>query len=454
MKIVYTALVAIIFCTACNTEIAEPSPIDLPDDPEKLKKLLTEEKDQKIQLEIYYALYKSYRNSDIDLAAQYLSHQQDLAEQSGDKLTAGKAAYNMGLLSYSVGNYISAVDSYLKSVRHFEDVNDIQKIGSALNNIGVVFMETGNYEYAKKFYLKTLDINTKINDTRRLVLTYLNLGICNLSLVEPDYDSAELSLREAIRVAGTLNDKREYYLNRIYTQMGTMFYKNKEYDQAIDSYLLSLQHVEPGDIAIEQKAIGYANIGEVYMEKGDFTEAKKWLNQALTLSSQIHNPTREIGILNIAGRLCQAEGNDLEAVNYFEDAINIADKKIINKPLQDALHLIRKSYVELRQLNKPVSIARYENVLLVDDVQDKLKEELVEKTNFKALQAALSMKIELDSTKKEKQKEAEMKMLFVGIAILLAIAATIIGFRLRATRFERNQIRNKFNLARYIANSR
>lgn len=449
MKIFCTALMAIILFS-CSTEIAEPSTIQLPDDPEQLKALLTTQQDQKIKLDIYYALYKAYRLSDSDLAKYYLSKQKDLAEQIGDKLTVGKACYNMGALYDDMGDYLSAVDSYLKAINYFEDVNDISKIGSVLNNIGVVFMETGNYEYAKKFYLKTRDIHLKTNDTRRLVLAYLNLGICDFELIEPNYDSAKINLEEALVLAEGLEEKRKYYLNRIYTQMGTMYYKNEQYGQAIDNYLLSLQHVESDDMALEQKAIAYANIGEVLMEQGQYGEAKKWLNRALGLSENINDPYRKIGIFNITGRLYQAEANHLEAVNYFEEAINVADKEVINKPLQESLHLIRQSYVELRKMNKPVTIARYENVLLVDDRQDKMKEDLVEKTNFKALQAALGMKIELENTQKQKQTEAQLKVLFIAIAFFLGIVAILIAFRLRSTNFQRIQLRNKLNLAKYL----
>lgn len=451
MKIVYTALMAIIFFAACDTEIAEPSHTQLPDDPEQLKTLLSEEKDQKVKLDICYALFIAYRESNTDLASYYLNSLEDLAVELGDDLTAGKACYNMGLLYDDIGGHLSAVDSYLKAVNHFKHVNDIPKIGSVLNNLGVVFMETGNYEYARKFYIKTRDIHLQTNDTRRLVLTYLNLGICNFLLIDPNYDSAKNNLVEALRLAETLDDKREYYLNRIHTQMGTMYYKSNQFDAAIDSYLLSLQYLKSGDIIHEQKAIGYANIGEVYMGQGEYEEARKWLDQALALSGQIKDANRKIGIYNITGRLYQAEGKHLDAVEYFENAINIADKETINEPLQETLHLIRESYVQLRKINRPVALARYENVLIVDDIQDKLEEDLVEKANFKALQAALGMVIELDHQKKEKQAQVELKSLFISIAVLLAVAAIFIGYKLRSTKFELNQAGNRLRLIKHIA---
>ena len=71
---------------------------------------------------------------------------------------------------------------------------------------------------------------------------------------------------------------------------------------------------------------------------------------------------------------------------------------------KECLKLISISYKELNQTGRAVNQARYDNVLGLHVNQGALGQELVEKTNFKALQSALGLSIELDNKIKENRK--------------------------------------------------
>lgn len=430
MKYVFTTIVTVLLFVACNSEVAEPSNQALPDSIEQLRGLLADSPDDATKLNIYYALYKSHNEIlDITAAYNYLVQQRQLAVKIEDHSAAGRSCYNMGIIDKAAFNYIKAVDLYLESINHFEKVKDDSRIAVVLDNIGNVFAETGNYEYAKRFYQKTRRIHNTSKSTKDLLIADLNLGICHFAKAEPNYDSAKLYFESALTLANALTDRKPYYLNRIYNQMGTMYYRAKSYPEAVDHYLKSLRYI--GTSQGELQAIGFANIGEVYMEQGLYNEAAKWLSRAMALSSQMEDSQRIVGMLNIFGRLHLLQGDHEKGTEYLERAIEAADKDVINEHLQESLRLIRQSYMALRKADKPVSIEQYENILLLDARQDLLEEELVDKTNFKALQAALGLSVELDYEKKQKKAEIQLNSLYsytVIALLMLVIAAGVVLF--------------------------
>ncbi|UII33860.1 tetratricopeptide repeat protein [Fulvivirga ulvae] len=424
MKYVFTTIVTVLLFVACNSEIAEPSTPTLPEDIKQLEALLVNESNDVSKLSIYNALYKAHNKVlDMTAAYHYLALQRQLAVRTGDYLVAGKSCYNMGLIKKGQRDYIKAIDLYLEAIGHLEKIKDTLRIAVVLDNIGSVFVETGNYEYAKKFYQRTGAIHYALNETKNQLIADLNLGLCYFATSQPKYDSARLYFESALTLANELTENKLYYLNRIYNQMGTMYYHAKHYPEAVDNYLKSLRYT---DVAQEeQQAIGFANIGEVYMEQGLYKEAGKWLGRAMTLSNQMENSQRIAGLLNILGRLYQLQGDHEQGVQYLEHAIEEADKDVINEHLQESLRLIRQSYVALRKAGKPVNIEQYENVLLLDAMQDLLEEEMVDKTNFKALQAALGLSVELDNEKKQKTAEIQLNSRY-GYAVIVLFALVVI----------------------------
>lgn len=451
MKIVFAALVAIVFFSNCSTEITEPSPIKLPEDPQRLKELLAKEQDHKRKLEIYHALYKSYRQSDPLLAISYLSDQRDLARQVGDELTAGKACYNMGFEFDEVDNYISAVDAYLQAINYFDKLGDTKRISIVLDNIGVVFMKTGNYEYAIKFYKKSKKIHEDNEDIQSQILASYNLGICYFSQKETDYATAEKFLKDAAHLTDSLDERKEYYLNRIYNYLGALYYKKGEYTKAKEAYLESINYIDPNEGRNKLQYIAYANMSEAEMGAGNYEAADRWMEKALAFGKAGNLDAKLIiSGYNIQGQLYQYQGKYKESIAALETAINLADDDVINEPLQETLRIIRLSYKALNHAGKAVSADRYDRILELDGKQDKLEKDLVENTNFQALQAALSLSIELDSQRKENKAEAEKKVIFIVIAILLALVAGVVFYRLRTKAFNLTQSGNKMKLAQEI----
>ncbi|MBL6446433.1 tetratricopeptide repeat protein [Fulvivirga sp. 29W222] len=433
LKIKYPLIYALLFISllACEDKEVAPKPQPLPENSAELVTLLESTEDNSFKLEIYWALYKQSRATNEDLALSYLDKQADLAVELENDLLLGKANFGRALINSRNSDYVKAVDYYLTSISSFDKINEVKLAASALSNLGDIFATTGNYEYAEKFFYKAYQTHLNSGDPTRQIIATLNLGICNFFKKDPDFNKAERFFQKALELAGTIEDKQDYYFNRIYNQIGTVKYLQTDYKAAIHNYQLSLEYLGTGEKVEEKQAIAYANIGEAYMDQGNYSEAQRWLEKSLELSSYIKDNLVLVDIHNMTAELFQVQGDHQQATVYLEKAIDVADKDVINESLQETIDLIRVSYKFLQNSGKPVGVAKYETAFSIDGMQDSLEEELLEKANFKSLQAALGLSIELDNQIKEKKAEVEQRELISNIALslgILLIIAAILGF--------------------------
>ncbi len=400
----------------------------LPEKTQDLENLLLDSKDNVEKLEIRYQLYKKYRESSQLKAFDHLNSMINEAEEFDNSYYLGKAYFGRGYIHDANGEYVKSVQSYLKAIDHFNKVNEQSLVSSVLNNLGLVFMETANYEYAKRFFEKTQPFYTEIKDYQRLVLVNINLGICNYSQSNPDFLSAQKCFDEAEKYV-TLTDRNENkLLNKIYNERGTMYHAQKDFNQAKNNFLKSLEYAEIVETANRLVFIAYYNIAEAAIGLDDTQEALHWINKAQSIFDSGKLSSKLIvGSYNIRAKLYQAEEDHLSAIQYLDEAMLKADKNVINPTLQETLSLIRVSY---KNLETPVSRTKYDNVLEIDGRQDLLEKELVEKTNFEALQAALGKTIELDQARKDILAEVAarelMSKLAFALGMLMMIAAGVI----------------------------
>ena len=432
MRLTYYLI--LFFAVVACSERDEITPVysELPKDIGGLKELInSSDVSDTEKRAAYWELYQLTKQGDRELAKDYLNKVKELGEITGDYKSQGKAVQALGSFLREEGDYVSAVEHYLKSVELFENLDDPLYKADALNNLGVAFMETGNYEYATKFLDKANLIYSQKKDYPYVVKVNLNLGISYFSRQEPDYLMAEKHLQKALEITGSLIDKQDYYFNRIYNQIGVIKFQQADYAAAIHNYQLSLEYVGLGDDVKEKQSIAYANIGEAFMEQGNYTEAQRWLDKSMELSSNITYNKTLVDIHNMMAKLYQVQGEHEKAANYLEKAIAVADKDVINESLQETIDLLRVSYKFLQNSGKQVSAARYENAFAIDGQQDALEDELLQKANFKSLQAALGLSIELDNQIKEKKAEVEQREMISNIALslgILLIIAAILGF--------------------------
>ena len=139
------------------------------------------------------------------------------------------------------------------------------------------FKNTSINDSAFIYYLKSEKLFRQLKDNNNLgtVLSYKSVVQYNIG----DLVGADRSLTQAYKLLKNFNDDDKLYV--VFTMMGIVANETKDYDKAIDYYNRTIKILKRKNIKGLQESICLNNIGYVYQNKGDFTEAIKNYKLAL-----------------------------------------------------------------------------------------------------------------------------------------------------------------------------
>jgi len=170
---------------------------------------------------------------------------------------------------------------------------------------------------------------------------------CN-SPTKTDNQQSKNATIEIDTVFASPRDYLEYIINNVELSVNERLHIYKDLiwillDDDLDKAIyygnlgLDLLKVENDD---DFKASLLCYIAQVYMEKGDFDSAKICLDEALLCAKNVENEYLEISIYFIYGKLCSLMGDELASIEYYEMALQLAEKQENNDDIAYALYCI------------------------------------------------------------------------------------------------------------------
>ncbi len=255
-----------------------------------------------------------------------------------------------------------AIKDYFDLALYGQKKNDVSKVSSAYIGIGWIYQQEGKYSKAMEFYNKALaiakesgnklneaivlrkmavwNIGKDNNDEALVLLTksseinrqrqyknehkyHLACDYFDIGLVLENKDefasSREFYLKsktlfEEIKAANELSD---YYFN-----LGEVYLFEKNYQKALESYMVGLKIDQLKDNR-PSLAADYNMIGELYMEMGNLAEAENYFNKTILLASQIKVPQELAAAYYDLGVLNKRTGNIKKTRDFFNKAIEI-----------------------------------------------------------------------------------------------------------------------------------
>ncbi|MFH2141749.1 MAG: tetratricopeptide repeat protein [Bacteroidota bacterium] len=319
-----------------------------------------------------------------------------ISEESGDKSGMSACYTNIGIIHSDQGNYDKAIEYYFKALRIKEEINDKKGMSNCYNNIGNVNYFQGSYDKAIEYYLKSLKINEESGDKKGMSSCYTNIGSIyyfqsRLSLTKGneeqairDYDKAIEYYLMSLQIKEEISDKKGMF--DCYTNIGSVIYnqgsissdpkfKAEKYDIVIEYFLKALKISEEiGDK--NGTAIIYGNISAMHLAMADSTtkqdavEKKSHLFAALEYGIKAYELAVEIKALpmqNDAAALLQKIytmlGKYKEAIKYAETFISTQDSMFSEEKTQALAEMSTKYETEKKQFQ----IEKMENQKRLDD---------------------------------------------------------------------------------------
>jgi diguanylate cyclase (GGDEF)-like protein len=225
----------------------------------------------------------------------------------------------LSLIYIQLAEYHSALLQALEAYTIYEKINHDHGISRSLNAVGTANMHLGNYPEAFAQLMRGVKICEQIGDTRYKAVLLYHLG--NLHIRLEDYEKAlsyleeSLSLCEKAREAGWMGElladlcAAHFHLGDLDNALKFGRESAKVYGKGGDQY----------GVPIALNAVG-----QVYLEMGEYEQAKTYHLQALESCESISNFTETIQTLYHLGKLFQTQGQTNTALDFLNQALEKA----------------------------------------------------------------------------------------------------------------------------------
>ena len=363
---------------------------------------------------------KEVTNKDYAKAIEYYKEAIKIAEKRGtyDDLNL---AYGCILnMYYYVGDYPSAMVIAQKGLAAAERKNDKENRAHYYNQFGFIYLSQEKHAEALKYYSQYLILANQIGNKSLVADAYICMA--DAYLFEKDYNIALHYLFKALYNYKALDKLTIPYKDKYFKgdRMAYTFFKISNAYKLRGNYKLALQYALNGFNYRDARysptynpydlASYYVNIGEVYMDLKDYSNAMHFLNKGLLLSKSIKHRQDILDAYSGLSKTFALQKRYDSAYRYQGLFATLKDS-IINEKAGRAVEQIRNSF-ESDKKDKEIALLNQ---------QQKLKEAESEKKTlilnivigFFTLLAVISYLIIYIGNNHKKQRQAIEKQLAV-----------------------------------------
>jgi len=239
---------------------------------------------------------------------------------------------------YSQDKFV--VDSLLLEYKQVE--SDTSKV-HLLNELSFQFQK-GDFPKALEYSDKALDLARKSGNKKFIAKSYLSKG--SMLLYTGQYDVALKTYFDGLKIAEEINDL--IIASNIQNNIGVVYDYLMKYDQALESYLKTLEiyNSMPPKMQLKQRSklcSYYSNIGSIYLTRKDFATSETYFLKALDIATSGGDKKMQGVIYNNMGKVYRFRKDFPKAYEYLNKSLEV--RLALNDKNE-----ITKSYVFLMEL--------------------------------------------------------------------------------------------------------
>ena len=235
--------------------------------------------------------------------------------------------YGWALTVFGDGRMDEALTYFMESAEVYKKKN--KKLAQAMSyfEIAMIHHKAKNLEEARMYYEKTLELGRDSLDVRTRINCYN--GFALILNDQNQRDAALTAFRRAYQFAESHSDK--VWMAILAGNIGTIHKYNGAYDSSLVYYFHNLSVVR-NTLEFENEIETFSNIGNTYLLKGDYKNAKLFLDSACFVIrdhqikfTDLFNPMDFIS-KNYAD-LYRATGDHKRAFEYYEKFHEVSEEK-------------------------------------------------------------------------------------------------------------------------------
>lgn len=339
----------------------------------------------------------------------------------------------IGIIYTHWGILDSAKVNFQKSIQIREDCHDWLGVGYSLDGLGYISHLIGDYEGAVNLYFKALNEKLKENPYPTLINRVFSLkeaqsiSHLRLGLVYTDWNYPETALDEFNQ---SLNLCREIGFASGETEalvgIGKLYIRLKKFTEAEKFLEQALQKSrETDDLPLQATTL--KSIGILNIEKGDLSKAIQYLTESKNLCITTGNPSELAEVEFNLGKTEYLQRNDVEAEKRLSNALLKAQPIRLGKLAMDCHELLTQVY----ERSGNIKLA-YSHAKLGSDLRDSLFSrqadyylaDLNENNEDKKLQIQLEVEEKARETKNAELAGHRNRLLgLTGLGLLLFVVA-------------------------------
>lgn len=337
-------------------------------------------------------------------ALDYLSDQDDVV-QSRLALTYHQIAQSHKHLrnrEKSIYFYKNALDIYTV-------LRNQKSVANSLKNIADVERSRGNYVIALDYSIRGLEIRKQLNDPKALAKALRALGITYRKFGR--YEKSLEHINEAYLIYKKENNTTE--TAETSNQVGLVYTRLKQFDQARSFYQLTIDMPED-EIKPTTLATALREIAVIDLQAGNLESAMAMAQQAHNIYQNKNYKIKSSQTARIIGKIYREQLNSDKAIQYFREALSLAEKAgnekyqiksltqlgstLIDKDTSEAILLLKKS-LDLAKKNNIKTAQLY--ALRSLRQAEKSRGDIAESLRFSEEEIALSQIIQKETEESE-----------------------------------------------------
>ncbi len=330
---------------------------------EKLERSILVAPTDSNKFRLFNSLYDELRTKNPSKAFTCAQQHLLFAKMKKQTKEIAHANSNMGMASYSLGNYSDALKYAFTALKLREEIGDKQDIASSLSNIGLVYGKQEQLGLALKYNQQALRLRQEINDKKGVSSSFNNLGLIYWAM---ENDSlALLNYEKSLDIRTELGDKRGKA--QALNNMATVYLRQNLPEKALEFLFRSIGIKEE----INDRsglASSYDNVGDVYFKKAEKSQKQNDYLKAIQFYTKSYSIAQELKLKEIMkvcceslSRVYQMQGDFKKAFSYYKEYSLLKDT-LINEDLLRTTNDIQSKY-QLEKQEKEIALLNKDKLI-------------------------------------------------------------------------------------------
>lgn len=225
-------------------------------------------------------LFRANLQQDPVKAIGYTREALNYATEIGDERGTAASYNNLGIAYKNQGAWDRALEYYIRALGIYEKLKNVEGVAVSKNNISNIYAAKADYGQAMKYLQESHASFIQLGDQTKIIGSMNNLG--NLHNDLQLYEQALKYFSEASQLA----EKAGIPYGDPLTNIGNVYFRQNNYQRAIDSYMRALQIEKENNNRLGMLSV-ITNIGIAYTKAGQPKPASEYLREAERLAKEL-----------------------------------------------------------------------------------------------------------------------------------------------------------------------